>query len=459
MDQDLFDLAKEPGNAVLPDALKLRPRPSAALSHHGHDEETSDKLGREEGIPKREESVGRGMEGGMPGNFIANIGQTERNFNKCIREHLLQNPDCDGLVVLDSKRYLKMGLGVRTGLKCNTCTYMSKTTLPFYEEVCKAKNAPGPAAAKLNIQLQVGLTKNPIGNSAIRNILATLDIDPPSERGMQNVANDVSDVYTNINQEQLSKNRDKIGMVMAIRNNEPLGNPVKIAVEADGGYNNPPKGRSFSQPATQSWMPMFCSEKGLELPVALATKSKLCSRCNMGFDCGKSCTRDFPLNTAMGSSEREMAKNCAEEVVKDGKLSIGAIVADGDSAIGNGIKEVCGDDIERQHCTRHLTKSVGRNIMKDDLKSVAGRTKALTKKNMLDLSRFVGKRCAWEFNAAHKKCGNDIEKLVILCRNLKEGVIACLDGDWKTCRRVSLVCQAHKRGGKGKKCWVSLKSG
>ena len=106
-----------------------------------------------------------GMHGGMPGNFIANIGQTERNFNKCIREHLLQNPGCEGLVVLDSKRCLKMDLGVRTGLKCNTCTYMSETTLPvydMYEEVCKDKNAPSPAAAKLNIQLQVGLTKNPI---------------------------------------------------------------------------------------------------------------------------------------------------------------------------------------------------------------------------------------------------------------------------------------------------------
>ena len=64
----------------------------------------------------------------------------------------------------------------------------------------------------------------------------------------------------------------------------------------------------------------------------------------------------------------------------------------------------------------------------------------------------------WEFNAAYKKCGNDMEKLVILCCNLKEGAVACLDGNWKTCRRASLVCQAHKRGWKGKKCWVSLKS-
>ena len=150
-------------------------------------------------------------------------------------------------------------------------------------------------------------------------------------------------------------------------------------------------------------------------------------------------------------------RTVTEEVIKDGNLSIGAIIADGDSAIESGIKEVGGNDMERQHCTRHLTKAVGRDIMKDDLKSVKARTKALTKKKMLDLSRFVGKGCAWEFNAAHEKCGNDVEKLVILCRNLKEGVVSCLEGDWKTCRRVYLVCQAHKRGEKGKKCWVSLK--
>ena len=80
---------------------------------------------------------------------MINVGQTEWNLNKFKREHILQKPHCVGLVVLDSA-YLKMGLGVRTRLKCNTCIYESKTMFPFYEEMCKAKNAPGPAAAKLN---------------------------------------------------------------------------------------------------------------------------------------------------------------------------------------------------------------------------------------------------------------------------------------------------------------------
>ena len=68
----------------------------------------------------------------------------------------------------------------------------------------------------------------------------------------------------------------------------------------------------------------------------------------------------------MDSSKRDMVKKCAEEEIK--MESIGASISDGDSAIGNGIKEIGGNDLERQHCTIHLTKSVKHNIMKDKLK-------------------------------------------------------------------------------------------
>ena len=35
----------------------------------------------------------------------------------------------------------------------------------------------------------------------------------------------------------------------------------------------------------------------------------------------------------MVSSKREMAKNCAEELIKDGKLRIDATIADGDNPL------------------------------------------------------------------------------------------------------------------------------
>lgn len=458
LDRDTFQLAMVPGEVMLPDKLKLRPAHQSTSSPPVH--HISDKSGdRERG--ELEGELGH-VVAGMSGNFIANFKETEMNFNKCVKEHLAQEPSCEGIVRFDSNRYIKRGLGIRSGLRCTVCDYKSTGIMAFYEEVVQkdeSKGRQGRPAAKLNVQLQVALTKTPIGNSAFRNILSTLDIDPPSERGMQDVANRVSREFTKLNEDQLAQNREKVGTIMGIRQNATSECQAKILVEADAAYNNPPKGRSFSQPGTQSWMPMFCGEKGLEVPVAFATKSKLCPKCKWGKDChDPSCTKDFQKNVAMGQAEKDMGRDCAEQVFQNKTLKIGALVADGDSHIAQGVGEAGGEDVERQLCSRHLTKSVGRNLNKDELKSVQGATKAATNKNRRDLASFAQKRCAWEFKEAHKKCGNDVTKLVELCDKLKRGVISCIKGDGDACRRISLVCKAHRRGkGMGKKSGVSVR--
>jgi hypothetical protein len=254
MAREFFEVVRDPEEIILPEAMKLRPlrAPTPSLPP----DTPSDKL---------------------LGNFIAHINSTEVIFNKCIREHYTKHGDCPGMVILDPERYQKMGLGVKAGLKCNVCQYESATLMKFYQEVECRDKTKGPKTVKLNVQLQVALTKEPIGNSAMRNILAFLDISPPSERGMQNIANRVSDSFKNINRAQLSTNRQLIKKVLTLRQECTEGEKVNIAVAADGAYNNPPKGRSFTQPGTQSWVPMFCCENGLEMPVAFATRSKLCS--------------------------------------------------------------------------------------------------------------------------------------------------------------------------------------
>ena len=130
---------------------------------------------------------------------------------------------------------------------------------------------------------------------------------------------------------------------MAIRNNEPVGNPVKITVEADTTIH--PKGDRLANQLHSPGCPCFALKNAWNFP-SLSQQKAIVFKVEHGSWLWQK-LYDFPVNmvnTAMGSSEREMAKNCAEEVyvVKVGKLSIGAIVADGDSAIGNGIKEVCG---------------------------------------------------------------------------------------------------------------------
>ena len=87
--------------------------------------------------------------------------------------------------------------------------------MKFYEEVQSDKC--GNKTVKMNIQLQVALTKEPIGNSTIRNILSTLDIDPAAESSMQDMANRVHEAFIGISERQLAANRNIIREVMKIR--------------------------------------------------------------------------------------------------------------------------------------------------------------------------------------------------------------------------------------------------
>lgn len=430
MERDLFDMVRDPEEIILPSALKLRPLEAPGPSSSSLDATDSDKLS---------------------GNFISHIKTTEAIFNQCIREHLTEHTDCPGLVILDPERYVQMGLGLKAGLRCNLCSYKSIRMMKFYDEVEGPNKKKGPKPVKLNVQLQVALTKEPIGNSAMRNIFAALDISPPSERGMQTMSNRVSSVYKDINKDQLAKNRQLVEKVMTIRQERDGGETVNIAVEADGAYNNPPKGRAFSQPGTQSWVPMICAENGIEMPVGFATRSKLCS-CR-GAKKGQhrpGCGKTFPSHVAMGNSERDMGGDCARQVTSRTNLRIGTIIADGDGHLAKGVEESVGP-VERQHCARHLTKSVARNIMKANLQCLPGPTQTLMAKQKRDLAQFIQKRCAWEYRVAHQKFKKNIRRLVTACEMIKRGIIACVEGDEDTCRRVSMVCKAHRRkGGKGK---------
>ena len=420
MEKKLFDLAKLPDEEVLPATLRPDVEKSSAECSTAQNLKHPDKLS---------------------GNFIGHIGSTETAFNRGIRENLKERPNCKGDIILDPATYQKMGLGLRAGLKCTECDY-THIKMKFYEEVRSEKR--GNKAVKMNIHLQVALTKEPIGNSTIRSILSTLDIDPPSESSMQDMANSVGEAFIDINERQLAANRNIIGDVMKVRRGDGESGPPSIAVAADGAYNNPPKGRGFYQPGTQSRCPMMCMEEGLDMPVAFATRSKLCScpRAKAGIHLS-SCSKTFSNHVAMGNSEKEMGKDCGEQI-NGSKVTIGTIIADGDGHVVSGVKDAMPQqEVEKQNCARHLTKSVGRNITKQALECFPGPTQVLKKQQLKALSKFVEKRCSWEYREAHRRYGKQINLLISKCAMM--GIIANVEGDGETCRRVSLVCKAHSR--------------
>ena len=307
-------------------------------------------------------------DGRLRGNFIINISLLERNINCCFKGHARNFLECEGDLRFD-QNFRKRGPGMLVGrMICSSCTYKS-AFMNYFEEAEVQKRGKGRLPTKVGIQLQVASSKQPISNTGLSHLFAACDIAPGTVSGMQKSANKVLDRIIEINEGQLAANRKKIKETMAARTGIP---DPPVLVESDAAYNNPIKGRSFYQPGTQVCQPVFCAESGLNLPIEMATASKLCS-CAGGKH-GPDCRADFPLNKPMGNAEYELAQVSCKKIMggdPSSSLNIKAVITDGDAHIYRGFHKAAGE-LGRQlpkkaDCTRHLTKRIGRNLNKADL--------------------------------------------------------------------------------------------
>jgi hypothetical protein len=383
----------------------------------------------------------------LTGNLIVGAQEVEKHFNQSIKSHLCQHPVCNGDVVFDPASYRKWGAAFSCKLKCTAnCGYMSPE-LDFYKKVDKVD--VGRKSAKINIQLQVALSKLPIGNSSLRKLLLACDINAPCPSAMQRLSNKIGDDMIEFNLTQLETNRATIAACVKLRDWE--GTQEGIVAQADTCYNNPIKGRSFYCPGTQAWCPLYSSEPGLELPVAFNTRSKLCS-CVVGHH-GPKCKQDYPLERPMGNVEFDFGELMGADLTGNGTvLIVRELVTDGDAHTFRGLNKAMTENgittsSVKGDCTRHLTKTIGRNLCRANLSTMglAGTTIKDRTQNKRMLAAFIEKRCSWEFQRAYKKSKGDVEKTKILCTNIQRGVFACISGDTNTCRRLSLVCAAHKK--------------
>lgn len=341
------------------------------------------------------------------------------------------------------------------------CGYRSATKLKFYTETRREKGRRGRRAAKTNVQLQVILTKHPIGNSAVRELLSAIDVHTPCESGMQRSANKVCDKFVEVAEEQLKVNRDLVRAVMKLRNEDTPENGVPlIRAQSDVAYNNPPKGRFFSQRGTQAWAPCFAAEPGLEnVPIAFKTRSKVCSCITVDHEKkhSNSCKLNFPPGEAMGNAEYELGKDLGK-VLTQGESAIGVhtLITDGDSHLQRGMHNVMfqeGIQVDKGDCTRHITRSIGRNIRKAALSERCtggpGKTILMRTRNKSRLASFIERRCAWEFRAIHKKYGDglggNLGRMIEAGRLAKIGILGCIQGHTDICREASLVCGAHHK--------------
>ena len=395
----------------------------------------------------------------VTGNVIVDVGHCEGNFNSAIRNHLKTFPTCEGDVVLDPESFSTWGLGIAVAMKCTECGFRTGQ-LKFYREQNVVKKR-GRKPAAINTQLQVALTKQPLGNAGVREILAGVDVPGPAESGMQKIANTVSDAFHDISQNELRRNRIRVKNIMNIRrahstNKHDEGLPTVVA-QSDAAYNNPIKGQRFYQPGTQVWAPCFPGEPGLHhIPIAFATRSKVCS-CPPGQH-KPDCKLTFPESQAMGNAEYHLGKDLARQLLKedDSSLGVQTLVTDGDSSMQRGMREVMltkGVKTKKGDCTRHVTRSIARNIRKANLsKQCLGedRTAAQRAQNKATLANFVERRCAMEHRALAKKYGDNEEAMVAAAEPVVLSIMACIQGFHDVCHQGSLVCKAHRKKGQTK---------
>lgn len=224
--QELFELAKDTTSCILPG--RLRP--------------TKRKLSCELNRPS-------GSDAGEPirGNFILNLSLVEEHFNEAVKQHLSTYPDCNGIIRAFAETSEQFGWGFASSLRCTNLKCGFETPkLKFYEEEEKAGR--GRRSAKINVQMAIALTKQPIGYTSMIEILSSCDVSSPSIEGMRKSSNRIADDLIRINRDQLTKNRRVVKEVKSIRNGL-IDTPIRLATDA--AYNNCPRGRSFSQPGRQ----------------------------------------------------------------------------------------------------------------------------------------------------------------------------------------------------------------
>ena len=252
--QQLFELAKDSTSCILPG--RLRP--------------TKTKLSCELDRPTGSDAGER-----ITGNFILNLSLVEEHFNEAVKQHLSTYPDCNGIITASADKSEQFGWGFASSLRCTNLKCSFETLkLKFYEEEEEKAGVCGRRSAKINVQMAIALTKQPIGYTSMIEILSSCDVSSPSVEGMRKSTNRISDDLVKINRHQLTTNRSLVKEVTSIRTGL-IDTPIRL--QTDAAYNNCPRGRSFSQPGRQAISSCGIIFSSLQLVKAIQTQG-LCER-------------------------------------------------------------------------------------------------------------------------------------------------------------------------------------
>lgn len=411
-------------------------RPTSPKNQHPHSSHLSDELSDETSTYR-----------------VFHLDKTATLFNSSFKSHQKSSPSCKGDLTWDLQAETKWGLGWSERLKCTDCNFVSAKQ-NMYQEVNTRKRGRKPA--DINLGVQVGLLKTPIGNESLRQILMASNIPAPCISSMAKASHSVGTKVVQTNQTDMSVIRQDLRKLNILRGKR---DPSTIAVEGDGRYNNPlysGGGKTPFQPATQLTYTMSENETPRKQTIAVFTGNKLCHKGSLlrsqgnQIECPyhEGCTANLPMSSSIGD-EHLAAKKCVEQLKTDKEpLQVRYFTSDGDSRAHEGIIDAQeGTESFNLRDIRHFGESQRKKIAKVQFSRGIfpwAKTTAEREKLQKRLAWDICNRCKAEFRGAFKQLNGDLQKIKRALSYVPDCIIACYQGDCFNCQKYSYACAGLK---------------
>lgn len=360
-------------------------------------------------------------------NIIVNFCKL-KEFIKSSISHNCRRQDSFNVAIAKRK-----GLCVCLQASCTNCGFDTGVHKLYTE--CTS-NKRGPAAGCLNEGLSMATVKSKMGGTDVQMLMACLDIRAPSLTIINNKINKQCEKMIELNEKSMVENQKFAGQVATF-----IGEGNNIDVETDTCFNN--RNQTGYEAGTQSFCPVIEKTTGLNLPIAMATASKLCSKINMCSHENNKCSLTYNPDESISSSESKLTTTNLQKIHDLKIVSIKSLTSDASSQISKVVREVGKKNeivIKYFQCFVHRLRTIQKKVKSIQfLKLPAGYDQDIFRQK---LATCIRSRVRLELVRIKKKYpaeGAFVTRALMAMKN----IVTCFSGSHTHCAERSLACNAH----------------
>lgn len=360
-------------------------------------------------------------------NIIVNFCKL-KEFIKSSISHNCRRQDSFNVAIAKRK-----GLCVCLQASCTNCGFDTGVHKLYTE--CTS-NKRGPAAGCLNEGLSMATVKSKMGGTDVQMLMACLDIRAPSLTIINNKINKQCEKMIELNEKSMVENQKFAGQVATF-----IGEGNNIDVETDTCFNN--RNQTGYEAGTQSFCPVIEKTTGLNLPIAMATASKLCSKINMCTHENNKCSLIYNPDESISSSESKLTTKNLQKIHDLKIVSIKSLTSDASSQISKVVREVGKKNeivIKYFQCFVHRLRTIQKKVKSIQfLKLPAGYDQDIFRQK---LATCIRSRVRLELVRIKKKYpaeGAFVTRALMAMKN----IVTCFSGSHTYCAERSLACNAH----------------